>query len=102
VLHSEAYNAVVACYRRLEPPPAHPTAQAPTLLDVLHARNFGINFTSGPEEYLAWWIRGMPEGCARADVLLEVAGFGVPAIFLEQERSARDRDQPAASWGARG
>jgi hypothetical protein len=72
----------VACFRRWEPEPAEPVEAAPELTGVMNNRQYGINFWSRREEYVACWFRAARETVAREDLRPEVGGFGVPALCV--------------------
>ena len=72
LLRSEPSNAVVACYRKWEPPPSQPATAAPELISAADSANYGINFSSHKEQYLACWFRSPRETIAKEDLRLEV------------------------------
>jgi hypothetical protein len=49
--------AGAACYRKWEPIPLETEHEPPELLAVVHARNFGVNFSTRKEEYITCWFR---------------------------------------------
>ena len=83
LMFAEGNYAGVACYRKWEPPPAHPSRPAPELRFVSNARTPGNCFSSRKsEEYLECVFRA--QGQVRAeDLRLEVAGFGTRAIYVQ-------------------
>ncbi len=85
LLHAEPFNALVACYRKWEPPPAVsgsvPAADAPQLASVVDSANQGINFSTHKEQYLSCWFRSPRQAIAHKDLRLEVDGFGVASHF---------------------
>ena len=87
LLNVQYKHARVACYRRWEPPPAHPTAPAPSLRAVANGRfgDYGINFRSRKEEFLACWFSTAQPGLTWDSLRLEVSGYGVPALCLDDE-----------------
>ncbi|MCW5980214.1 MAG: DUF1698 domain-containing protein [Bryobacteraceae bacterium] len=105
ILETHSYNVAVACHRRHEPVPQNLRRDAPGLRGVRHGWNGGVNFYTSREEYLAWWLTGLPEGAKKEDVLLEVDGFGVPTIYLRPVEGgvwqANSRLPPGLSAGWR-
>jgi tRNA (mo5U34)-methyltransferase len=79
-------HALVACYRSWEPPPEHPSTAPPLLTAVANGRlgDFGINFDSRAEEFVACWFETSDERLRREDLRVEIGGFGVHAVFLNQ------------------
>jgi hypothetical protein len=52
-------------------------------------RDFGVNFSSERDEYIACWFRTEKEAISRDDLRLEVGEFGAPAVFVRwDERGA--------------
>ena len=66
------YGAAVTCYRKWE---ALPSAAGCKLLAASHAENFGINFGSDRDDYVACAVEGEPPPQPT------VSGFGVHPIF---------------------
>jgi tRNA (mo5U34)-methyltransferase len=81
LLHSEPYNAMVACYRRWEPPPAQPAAPPPELGFARNHVNYGVNFSSRKEQYISCWFRSTRDTIAKEDLCLEVDEFGFAAYY---------------------
>ena len=82
LMYARGFTAGVACFRKWEPEPAEPTEAPPELTGVMNNRQFGINFSSRKEEYIACWFRAERETVRRDDLWLEVGGFGVPALCV--------------------
>jgi tRNA (mo5U34)-methyltransferase len=82
LMYAGGFTAGVACFRKWEPEPAEPTEAAPDLTGVMNNRQYGINFWSRKEEYIACWFRAERETVAREDLKLDVGGFGVPALCV--------------------
>jgi tRNA (mo5U34)-methyltransferase len=87
LLHTEPFNALVACYRKWEPPPAVPgnvhAAAPPELSSVVDSANQGINFSTHKEQYLSCWFRSPLQSIAPGELRLEVDGFGVASHFCK-------------------
>ncbi|HXM39881.1 MAG TPA: DUF1698 domain-containing protein [Bryobacteraceae bacterium] len=81
LLRTEPFNAMVACYRRWEPPPAQAVCAPPELISAAHNVNGGINFSSRKEEYMSCWFRSSRETIAKEDLRLEVDQFGAAAYY---------------------
>jgi hypothetical protein len=81
-MYARGFTAGVACFRKWEPEPFEPTEAAPELTGVMNNRQFGINFWSRKEEYVACWFRAPREAVRREDLKLEIGGFGVPALCV--------------------
>ena len=82
LMYAGGFTAGVACFRKWEPEPAEPAEAAPELTGVMNNRQYGINFWSRKEEYVACWFRAARPAVAREDLKLEVGGFGVPALCV--------------------
>ncbi len=85
LLNVQYKHGRVACYRRWEAPPAAPTAPAPDLRGVANGRlgDYGINFSSRKEDFLACWFCTAQRHLTRDLLRLEVSGYGVPALSLD-------------------
>jgi len=77
LLHTESYNASVACYRRWEPPPAAAASAPPQTILVTNNGDQGINFSTRKEQYISCWFGSSRETIAKEDLRLEVDEFGV-------------------------
>jgi tRNA (mo5U34)-methyltransferase len=79
-------HAQIACYRCWEPPPEHPSTDAPVLAAATNTRfgDFGINFDSRSEEFLSCWFTSTDEQLSREDLRVEIGGFGVHAVSLDR------------------
>jgi hypothetical protein len=82
LMYARGFTAGVACFRKWEPEPFEPTEAAPELTGVMNNRQFGINFWSRKEEYVACWFRAPREAVRSEDLKLEIGGFGVPALCV--------------------
>jgi tRNA (mo5U34)-methyltransferase len=82
------HSACVACYRQWLPPAAD-AAPPPTLLDVQHYDNNGINFESHHDSYVTIWFEGGPAMPALDTLQPEVDGFGVRPLDLVDDGSGR-------------
>src|SRR4051812_30470281 len=78
-------HARVLCHRKWEPEPAAPTCAAPVLRDALNGRDYGINFRSRKEQYVACWFSCAAETLTRQDLRLEIGGFGAQALSLHRD-----------------
>jgi hypothetical protein len=85
LLHAGGLHAGVVCYRKWEPPPAHPRESPPELLSVANTRTFGINFSARREEYITCWFRTPRETVGRSLVCLEVDGLGAAALYTRRD-----------------
>jgi tRNA (mo5U34)-methyltransferase len=83
-LHAAGFTAGVACFRHWEPAPAIPSEAAPELKAVMNNRTLGVNFSTRKEEYLTCWFQA-PREALREELRLEVAGYGVPALYVRRE-----------------
>lgn len=88
VVRAAGTLATVVCHRRWLPVPED-AATAPRLLSVKHTRNNGINFHTAKDEYISWWFESDALELKREDVMAEVSGWGVPAMFLRREQGTR-------------
>jgi tRNA (mo5U34)-methyltransferase len=82
LMYAAGFTAGVACFRKWEPEPAEPAGPPPELTGVMNNRQFGINFSSRKEEYIACWFRAPREAVSREELCLEVGGFGVPGLCV--------------------
>jgi tRNA (mo5U34)-methyltransferase len=82
LMYAGGFTAGVACFRKWEPEPSAPTEPAPDLTGVMNNRQYGINFWSRKEEYVACWFRAARGAVTREDLKLEVGGFGVAALCV--------------------
>jgi tRNA (mo5U34)-methyltransferase len=83
------HHAVVACYRKWEPPPAELASDAPEILTIENARSNGINFsTRKSEEYLTGVFRTARDPVTPDMLRLEVDEFGAAALFVTREDDA--------------
>ncbi|MFN7918737.1 MAG: DUF1698 domain-containing protein [Bryobacteraceae bacterium] len=78
-------NAVFRCWRRPLPAPTGATAPPPKLRAAIHARNTGINFTTGKEEYISCWFESARETIGRNDLIIDVSGYGVPTLYTRSD-----------------
>ena len=84
------HHAVVACHRKWEPAPAHPTSDPPEVLAIENARTNGINFsTKKSDEYIAAIFRTAREYVTREVLRLEINNgeddFGSACLFVTPE-----------------
>jgi tRNA (mo5U34)-methyltransferase len=86
LLQTEPYNAIVACYRRWEPPPAEAVSAPPELASATNNANYGINFSSHKEQNISCWFRSLRPAIAKEDLRLEVDGFGVAAYYTGRQQ----------------
>jgi tRNA (mo5U34)-methyltransferase len=82
LLSTEPYNAVVACYRKWEPPDANPASNPPELGAVTNNAGLGINFSSRKEQYMSCWFESSRPAVSTEDLRLEVDQFGVRAYYV--------------------
>jgi uncharacterized protein (TIGR03437 family) len=105
-LHTTGLHAGVACHRKWEAIPVEPKSPPPELLAVANARTFGVNFSTRKEEYISCWFRTAQDTVTRGELRLEVADFGVPALYVRPDESgmwmANFRLPPglASGWSA--
>ena len=85
LLYSKRLHAGVACYRKWEPAPLEAKHEPPELTAVANTRTFSVNFSSRKEEYVSCWFRTPLEAVARGQLRFEVAGLGVPALYVKSE-----------------
>jgi uncharacterized protein (TIGR03437 family) len=86
-LHTTGFHAGVVCHRKWEPVPAETPRAAPELLTVANSRTFGINFSTRKEEYVTCWFRTADASVTRDQLRLEVADFGVPALYVRPDEN---------------
>jgi tRNA (mo5U34)-methyltransferase len=83
LLHAERDEALVACYRKWEPPREPPAAAPPELVNVANNVGLGINFSTRKEQYVSCWFRSSRQTISRPDLRLEVDGFGVQPMAVD-------------------
>jgi tRNA (mo5U34)-methyltransferase len=76
------HGASIACSRHWEPQFEEAVIPAPQLIDACHHTNFGINFQTRSDDYVAAAFRTDAAKPAIADVKPEVGGFGVRPISV--------------------
>jgi tRNA (mo5U34)-methyltransferase len=89
LLDIEHGHAALACYRRWEPEAANPHAAAPVMITAAHARNYGRNFHSRGDEYVACWFQAGARMVRRPELRMEIGGFGVPCLHVHEEVTGR-------------
>jgi hypothetical protein len=77
------FGAQVACYRQWQQPEG--PGEAPILQRALHAENFGLNFRSDLDSYVAIWFDS-PLALNYDNVQPEVSGFGSRPLSVTQLR----------------
>jgi tRNA (mo5U34)-methyltransferase len=75
-------SACIACYRHWEEPKTG--AKSPSLREVFHHTNFGINFGSRLDEYIVAWFESESRSLGIDDVKPETGGFGVRPIAVDR------------------
>jgi tRNA (mo5U34)-methyltransferase len=86
LLRTEPYNAMVACYRKWEPPPAEAACAPPELISVTNNGDQGINFSTGKEQYMSCWFRSSRGTISKEDLRLEVDEFGGAAYYTGHQQ----------------
>ena len=79
-------HARLACYRRW--PAGARGVEGPAVAGAVHARNYGINFSSGREEYVSCWFTSGAEELTRGEIMIEIGGFGAAALTLRRDGNA--------------
>lgn len=77
-------RGTVACYRKWDAASPQGSLPAPILNGVQHNRNYGFNFYSNRDEYVACWFTSPHEKPSRDTVFPEVSGFGVGPIDVRE------------------
>ena len=83
-LNEANQRATVMCSRHLPRPPPNPPQPAPWLNTVTNNRNFASYFHLQKDEYLVCFFEIDLPSLAKEDVLVEVDGYGTPALLLVQ------------------
>jgi tRNA (mo5U34)-methyltransferase len=86
-LHTTGFHAGVVCHRKWEPIPEETPRAAPELVTVANSRTFGVNFSTRKEEYVTCWFRSTDASVTRDQLRLEVADFGVPALYVKLDEN---------------
>ena len=86
-LHTTGFHAGVVCHRKWEPVPAETQRAAPELLAAMNTRTLGVNFSTRKEEYITCWFRTTEAKVTRDQLRLEVADFGVPALYVRPDEN---------------
>ncbi|MBN8729920.1 MAG: DUF1698 domain-containing protein [Acidobacteria bacterium] len=85
LLYARRHHAGVACHRTWEPLPEDAKQEPPELIAVSNTRTFGINFFTRKEEYVSCWFRTSMGAVARDELRLEIAGFGIRALYVKRQ-----------------
>jgi tRNA (mo5U34)-methyltransferase len=75
------HSGSVACWRRWEPL-VSPVGAAPELTACAHSWNYGVNFYSHRDDYLACWFTSARHGLTRDNIYPEIEGFGAKPVYL--------------------
>jgi tRNA (mo5U34)-methyltransferase len=75
------YSATVACYRGWEPPSGDDPA--PRLETAFHRDNYGINFSSRPDDYVTIWLATEIDPLSIDDLKPEVSGYGMRPLKVK-------------------
>jgi tRNA (mo5U34)-methyltransferase len=78
-------HARVLCHRKWEPEPAIPASRPLVLRDARNARDYGLNFSSRREEYVALWFNAQVPQLSRKDLRPEIGGFGAQPLSLSPD-----------------
>lgn len=84
LLHTGGSIAMVACHRKWEPAPVAPKREPPEWVAAANTRTLGVNFSSRKEQYISCWFR-TPGPVTREQLRFQVAGWGVPALWVRSE-----------------
>lgn len=82
LLRLDGSRALLACYRKWEAPPANPEAEPPVLNAALHSLNYGVNFRSRKDEYVASFFKSNESSLTIHNVLPEVGGYGIVPVAV--------------------
>jgi tRNA (mo5U34)-methyltransferase len=77
------FSGCVACYRRWAEPEG--PGEAPTLHNALRSKDFGLNFSSGSDDYVSIWFES-PLALNYDNVQPEVSGFGARPLSVTELR----------------
>ena len=80
--HKTDRRAGVTCYRKLEPPPAHPTADSPRIHAAVNNRTNDTHFNPVKDEYICLYFTSSQPELTRDQLRVEMDGYGVPVLLL--------------------
>jgi tRNA (mo5U34)-methyltransferase len=75
-------RAGLTCYRKFEPPPSDPTAEAPRIHAAVNNRTNGTHFNPAKDEYICLYFTSSQPRLTREAMRVEIDGYGVPALLL--------------------
>jgi tRNA (mo5U34)-methyltransferase len=80
--HKTDRRAGVTCYRKFEPPPRDPKAEAPRIHAAVNNRTNDTHFNPAKDEYVCLYFTSTEPELTRDQMRVEIDGYGVPALLL--------------------
>src|SRR5579864_9427286 len=80
--HKTDRRAGVTCYRKFEPPPSDPKAEAPRIHAAVNNRTNDTHFNPAKDEYICVYFTSTQPDLTRDHTLIEIDGYGVPTLLL--------------------
>ncbi len=80
--HQTDRRAGATCYRKFEPPPAMPSAEAPHFHAAVNNRIGGSHFNPVKDEYICLYFASPQPDLTRDQMRVEIDGHGVPVLLL--------------------
>jgi tRNA (mo5U34)-methyltransferase len=75
-------RAGLTCYRKFEPPPRDPQAQAPRIHAAVNNRTHGTHFNPAKDEYICLYFTSLQPDLSTNQMRVEIDGYGVPVLLL--------------------
>src|SRR6202035_3635748 len=80
--HKTDRRAGLTCYRKFEPAPSDPNAEAPRIHAAVNNRTNDTHFNPAKDEYICLYFTSPKPNLTRDQVRVEIDGYGVPALLL--------------------
>jgi tRNA (mo5U34)-methyltransferase len=80
--HKTDRRAGVTCYRKFEPPPRDPKAEAPRIHAAVNNRTNDTHFNPAKDEYICVYFTSAQPGLTRDQMRIEIDRYGVPVLLL--------------------
>ena len=80
--HKADRRAGVTCYRKFEPTPRDPRAEAPRIHAAVNNRTNGTHFNPAKDEYICLYFTSAQPDLTRDHMRVEMDGYGMPTLLL--------------------
>src|SRR5580700_11424053 len=82
--HKTDRRAGVTCYRKFEPPPPEPKAEAPRIHAAVNNRTNETHFNPAKDEYICVYFASSQPNLTHDQMRVEIDGYGVPVLLLSR------------------